>query len=214
MGRGEGEGQARGPLREVLSDPTLRRLQYAMLGSVLGRFGFLVALAVWAFHEGGAALVGIAGFLRIGPGALVAPFASPLVDRHPRQRVMAASDLGRAVLFALAAGAIAAGLPGAVTLVLVALTSMLGTLFEPARAALMPAPVGRPDQLAAANAVASAVNSVAFFAGPALGGVLLAATSPQLVFAVTALALLWSAANVVRLRPRHADAIASAGEPG
>src|SRR4051812_36128354 len=151
MSQGEADGGARGPLRDVLSDPTLRRLQYALLGSVLGRFGFFVALGVWAFREGGAALVGVAGFLRIGPGAFVAPFASALVDRHPRQRVMAASDLGRAVLFALAAGAIAGGLPVAVTLVLVALTSMLGTLFEPARAALMPALVERPDQLAAAN---------------------------------------------------------------
>src|SRR3954451_2282442 len=123
MAEGEAAGRARGPLREGVSDRTLRRLQYALLGSVLGRFGFFVALGVWAYREGGAALVGLAGFLRIAPGAFVSPFASALVDRHPRQLVMAVSDLGRALLFALAAGAIAAGLPVAVTLVLVTLTS-------------------------------------------------------------------------------------------
>src|SRR5690349_6496570 len=168
MSDAERDGEARGPLREVLRDPTLRRLQYALLGSVLGRFGFFVALGVWAYQEGGAALVGVAGFLRIGPGAFVGPFASALVDRHRRERVMAFSDLGRAVLFALAAAAVAADMPAAVTLTLVALTSLLGTLFEPARAALMPALVERPEQLTAANAVASAVNSTAIFIGPAI----------------------------------------------
>src|SRR4051812_25322504 len=123
MARSDGDGRAPGPLREVLRDPTLRRLQYAILGSVLGRFGVIVALGVWAFREGGAGLVGLAGFLRIGPGAFVAPFASALVDRHRRERVMAASDLGRAILFVLAAGAVAAGLPVVVVLLLVALTS-------------------------------------------------------------------------------------------
>src|SRR3954447_12922648 len=98
MSQGEADGGARGPLREVLADPTLRRLQYALLGSVLGRFGFFVALGVWAFRQGGAARVGLAGFLRIAPGAFVSPFASALVDRHPRQLVMAVSDLGRALL--------------------------------------------------------------------------------------------------------------------
>src|SRR6478609_1753857 len=104
-------------VRAVLRDRTLRRLQYALLGSVLGRFGFVVALGVWAFNEGGAALVGIAGFIRMAPGALIAPLAAPLVDRYPRERIMAASDLSRALLFALAAVAVAADLPPVVVLV-------------------------------------------------------------------------------------------------
>src|SRR3978361_2013609 len=94
-------------VRAVLRDRTLRRLQYAVLGSVLGRFGVIVARGVWADQEGGAGVVGVAGFLRMGPGALVAPLASALVDRHPRERIMAASDLIRAVLFGLAAAAVA-----------------------------------------------------------------------------------------------------------
>src|SRR3954454_14764173 len=141
----------------VVRDRTLRRLQYAVLGSVLGRFGFIVALGVWAYEEGGAGLVGLAAFLRMGPGALVAPLASALVDRHPRERIMAASDLTRAVLFALAAVVVAVNGPVFLVLPLVTLASLAGSVFEPARAALMPALVETPDQRAAANAVGSAV---------------------------------------------------------
>jgi CRP-like cAMP-binding protein/predicted MFS family arabinose efflux permease len=199
-------------VRAVLRDRTLRRLQYALLGSVLGRFGFVVALGVWAYREGGAGLVGLAGFIRLAPGALVAPFAAPLVDRFPRERLMAASDLVRALLFALAAGAVAAGLP-VVVLVLVGLASLAGAVFEPARAALMPSLVDTAKELTAANAVGSGVNSTGYFLGPALGGLLLVATSVQVVFAATAGALVWSAVNVMLLRPRHVEEpVAARGE--
>src|SRR4051794_2020230 len=114
----------------VLRDRTLRRLQYAVLGSVLGRFAFMVALGVWAYEEGGAGLVGVAAFLRIGPGALVAPFAAPLVDRYPRERVMAISDFLRATLFALAAVVVAADGAPFLVLILLTLTSLAAAVFE------------------------------------------------------------------------------------
>jgi MFS family permease len=201
----ESDQTAEGPFRAVFGDPTLRRLQLAVLGSMLGRFGFVVALAVWAYRHGGAGLVGLAGFLRIGPGALVAPFASALADRHRREHVMAVSDIGRAVLFAGIAVLVAVNGPVAAVLGLVTLTSLFGAVFEPARAALMPSLVATPERLTAANAVSSAVNSTSYFLGPAVGGLLLAATSPQLVFSATAVALVWSAANVMRLHPRPVD---------
>ena len=72
---------------------------------MLGRFGFIIALAVWAYREGGAGLVGLAGFLRMAPGAIAAPFAATLADRYPRRTLMIISDLARCacmvVLFAV-----------------------------------------------------------------------------------------------------------------
>ena len=38
-------------IRAVLRDKMLRRLQYAVIGSMLGRTAFMVALGVWAFRE-------------------------------------------------------------------------------------------------------------------------------------------------------------------
>jgi MFS family permease len=206
-----------GAFGAVVRNRTLRRLQYAVLGSMLGRCAFVVAMAVWAYRAGGAGLVGVAGFLRLAPAAVVSPFAATLADRFPRQRVMAASDLGRAAACLAIAGAVAADLPAAVVLALIALLSVLGALFEPARVAIMPSLVDRPEQLAAVNAVASAVNSAAYFLGPALGAFLLAVTSVAVTFAATAVALLWSVAFVLLLRPRAreepAAGRAAAAEP-
>src|SRR3954451_22010736 len=173
-------------VRTVLRDRTLRRLQYAILGSVLGRFAFGVAIGVWAFQAGGAGLVGLAGFLRTAPGALVAPVAAPLVDRYPRERIMFASDFTRAVLMALTAAAVAWDAPEATVLVLLALALLASAVFEPGRAALIPSLVDDPALLTAANAVGSGVNSTGYFLGPALGGVLLVVTSVQVVFLATA----------------------------
>jgi MFS family permease len=199
--------------RAVVRNRTLRRLQYAVLGSMLGRCAFVVGMAVWAYRAGGAGLVGLAGFLRMAPAAVVSPFAATLADRYPRQRVMAASDLGRAVVCLAVAAAVAADAPVAVVLVLIALLSVLGALFEPARVAIMPSLVDRPEQLAAVNAVASAVNSTAYFLGPALGAFLLAISSVSVTFVATAFALLWSVVFVLLLDPRAKEepATGSAG---
>jgi MFS family permease len=196
---------AEGAFRSVVRNRTLRRLQYAVLGSMVGRMAFVVAQAVWAYRAGGAALVGVGGFLRMAPAAVVSPFAATLVDRYPRQRVMAASDLGRAVLCLAVAGAIAVGAPAVLVLFLIAVMSALGALFEPARAAIVPTLVDRPELLAATNAVSSAVNSTAYFAGPALGAFLLAVSSVPVTFLATAVALLWSVVFVVTLHPRAPD---------
>ena len=58
MGSDDGGATLRA-FRAVLADRRLRRLQYALLGSVLGRFGSLVALGVWAYRIGGPGLVGV-----------------------------------------------------------------------------------------------------------------------------------------------------------
>lgn len=188
------------PLRRVWANPVLRRLNYALVGSVAGRFLFVVAFGVWAYQEGGAALVGIAGALRVLPGVLVAPFAGPLVDRSSKILVMAVSDLGRAVTMLLIAAAIALDAGAVPVLVLATVAAALATFFEPARAALMPALAEEPEELTAANVVGGMVNSIGFFAAPALGGLLLAVSSPEVVFVVTAAVLLASAGWALTLR--------------
>ena len=95
----------------VLRNPSLRRLQYAVLGSMLGRMAFIVAIAVWAFDVGGPELVGLAGFLRMAPGAIVAPFSATFADRYPREKVMAVSDGSARAPQPRRAGAVAVDAP-------------------------------------------------------------------------------------------------------
>jgi MFS family permease len=70
--------------------------------------------------------------------------------------------------------------------VLAVLVVVAEPLFRSAQAALTPALVSTPEELTAANVLASGVESVGLFLGPALGALLLAATGVALVFGATA----------------------------
>jgi MFS family permease len=199
----EAEGRAKASLRAlgaVFSSPSLRRLQLAWVGSILGGWAYLVALGVYAYDQGGAAAVGFVGLIRFIPGAIVAPFAATLVDRYSRVAVMIASDVIRLVLMLGAAAVIASDGPAPVVYALVALTTISGTVFRPAKAALLPSLVASPAELTAANVASSTLESVGTFLGPALGGLLLAVSDPAVVFAVNGATFLWSALLVIGLR--------------
>ena len=197
------ESRARASLRalgDVLSSPPLRRLQLAWVGSILGGWAYLVALGVYAYDQGGAAAVGLVGLIRLIPAALAAPFTASLVDRFSRVRVIVVSDLTRCVLMLVAAGTIAVDGPAPVVYTLVAVTTVVGTVRRPAQSALLPALVRSPAELTAANVASSTLESVGTFLGPALGGLLLAVSSAEVVFAANGVSFLWSAALVFGLR--------------
>ena len=199
----QSSGRARASLAAlgaVLSSPPLRRLQLAWAGSILGGWAYLVALGVYAYDQGGAAAVGIVGLIRLVPAALAAPFTSSLVDRFSRVAVMVTSDLARFALMLVAAGVIAADGPSAVVYATVAVSQVVGTVFRPAQSALLPGLVRTPSELTAANVASSTIESIGTFLGPALGGLLLAVSSAQVVFAANAVTFLWSAALVFALR--------------
>jgi len=187
-------------LGAVFASAPLRRLQLAWVGSILGGWAYLVALGVYAYEEGGATAVGIVGLIRLVPAALVAPFSASLVDRFSRVTTMIVSDVVRFALMIGAAAVIAADGPSPIVYALVALTTIAGTVFRPAKAALLPSLVSSPAQLTAANVASSTLESIGTFLGPALGGLLLAVTSPAVVFAANGVTFLWSAALVLGLR--------------
>jgi MFS family permease len=186
-------------LGDVFGNPGLRRLQFAWIGSVTGDWAYAIALGVFAYEAGGATAVGLVALLRFLPSAVVAPFAAVLADRYPRQRVMLAADAIRAAALAGAATVALAGGPVPVVYALAALVAVVSTAFQPAQAALIPTLARDPRELTAANVASSTIESVGSFVGPALGGLLLAVTSPGVVFAATAGAFVWSALNVARI---------------
>lgn len=189
-------------MARVVREPDVRRLLLALAGSYIGYWGFTVALGVWAYDRGGAGLVGLAAFVRLAPSAIFGPFMGIVADRYPRTRVMVACDLTRAVLLGGVAVAIAAGAASVFVLAPLALVSIAGGLFRPAQAALMPTLARTPEELTAANAAASTIQSAGIFVGPALGGVLLVVASPQAVFAAVAVTVLLSAILVLRIEAR------------
>jgi MFS family permease len=184
----------------VVANEDLRRLELAWSGSILGQWGYEVALAVFAYRAGGATAVGLVTLARLLPAAFVAPFAALLGDRFQRRRIMVAADLARALAMAGAAGAVYAGASATVVYALAVVAAVTGTAFAPAQSALLPSLARSPEELTAANATSTTLESVGFFAGPALGGLILAFTSVGAVFALTAALFLWSALVLGRIR--------------
>jgi MFS family permease len=193
-------GESSRAFAAVFVNDDLRRVELAWSGSVIGQWGYEVALAVFAYRAGGATAVGLVALVRLLPAAIVAPFAALLGDRFRRRRIMVAADLARVCSMGGAAAAVFADAPAAVVYSFAVLTALASTAFAPAQSALLPSLARSPEELTAANATSTTLESLGFFIGPALGGLLLAVTSVGAVFAVTAGLFLWSALVLVRIR--------------
>ncbi len=203
---GEQIRESRAAIAGVVRNPGLRRLNLALVGSVIGDWAYAVAASVYAYTQGGATAVGVLGVIRYVSVAVVTPFASVLADRYDRRRVMIVADAVRAVLVLAAAAIIEADGPAVAVYVLAVVVALVGTPFRPAQAALLPQLAERADELTAANVASSTIESVGFFAGPALAGLLLAVTDTAAVYAFDALTFVWSAVVVLGLRlPAAAD---------
>ena len=143
----------------------LRRAQLAFFGAWAAEWAVTVVLAVYAYQRGGATEVGVVALVRVLPAAVVAPIATQLADRWPRERVLVAVSLVRSVSIAAAAWAVAADGPAVAVYALVTLSSAAAVLFRPVHSALLPSLCDTPQRLAGANAVRGALDSAATLAG-------------------------------------------------
>jgi len=189
-------------LQNVFANPGLRRVELAFAGSIVGDWAYAVAVALYAFEHGGATAVGVLGVIRYLSLAIVTPLTSTLADRYPRRLVMISSDISRAVLVFAAAALIESNGPSIAVYVLAITTAIFGSPFRSAQASLLPQLARDPGELAAANVASSTVESIGFFAGPALAGLLLAVTGIPVVYALNALTF----PVVGRARVRASDA--------
>ena len=186
--------------REVFRNQGLRRIQLAWAGSDLGTWAYGIVVFVYSYEQGGATAVGLVGLARWFSAAIASPFAAVLGDRYDRRWVMAGSDLARAALIGAAALAVFTDASPYAVYVLAVLVSVVATLFRPAEAALTPSLARTPEELTAANVSASTIESVGTFAGPAIGGLLLAAVGTSVAFIVTGALMLWSALLIAGIR--------------
>jgi MFS family permease len=193
-------GDAARSFSQVFKNPDIRRLEGAWAVSIISYWAYGIALAVFAYQEGGAAAVGLVGLVRFIPSAIASPFAAMLADRYRRVLVIVVAELLRVVLVALTVVVIVLDGPFALVLLLSGLAAVVNSAEGPAEQALLPTLAKSPSELTAANVVSSTIESLAIFGGPAIGGVLLAATSPEAVFGAAAAAFLLSAFLISRIR--------------
>lgn len=199
-GLGRRLGDSAAAFAAVARNANLRWLELAWTASIVGHYAFLIAVSVYAYGVGGEKAVGLIFLARLIPAALIAPFAGLLGDRYPRERVLLLTNITRIVFVAASAAAVFADAdPWVVYAVSIAAT-IATTPFRSAQAALTPSLARAPEELTAANAVASGIESIAIFAGPALAGVLLAVASTGVVFSITAAFLVVSTLFLVLIR--------------
>ena len=185
---------------QVFRNPNIRRIEGAWAASILAHWSYGIALAVFAYRDGGAAAVGLVGLVRFLPSAAASPFAAVLGDRYRRERVIVAAELSRAVLLAITTVIVITDGPSALVYVLAGLVAVAYSAVRPAQAALLPTVARTPQELTAANVTSSTIESLGIFGGPAVGGVLLAVTGEEVVFGAAAAAFLLSALLVSRVR--------------
>jgi MFS family permease len=184
----------------VFTNADLRRVELAFAGSEIGKWLYIIALAVFAYDAGGAAAVGLVALIRTVPAAVSAPFTALLADRYSRERVMLVATLIRVVAMVGATAVALADAPAAYIYVLAGIVTVASTAFRPAQAALLPSLARTPEELTSANLAASTIATLAGFAAPAAGALLLAAGSVGVTFAATAAVFAASAVLVARVR--------------
>jgi MFS family permease len=185
----------------ALREPQFRLLWFGQTASALGDSLVFVALPFAVIQTGGgAAELGLvlaaftlarAGFILVG---------GVWADRLPRRAVMLACDAVRGTVNGLVAIAL---LTGSIEIWMFVVSSALfgaaSAFFGPASTALVPATISS-GRLQQANALLQLSTNATNIFGPALSGVLVAATEPGWVFAADALSFVVSAAFLARLR--------------
>ncbi|MEP7335407.1 MAG: MFS transporter [Actinomycetota bacterium] len=202
-----------GAFRRAFSNPGLRRIQLAWVGSNVAGWAYGVVIAVYAFQQDGAYAVGLVALVRFIAAGIASPLTGVVGDRLPRARVMLAADLIRIVLFLAMAGLVAAGSASLLVYAISVVGTVVGTAFRPAQAALVPSLARTPEELTASNVTSSTTESIGMFVGPALGGVLVAVSGVEIALVVITALLGWSALMVALIdEPARAEREASEPE--
>lgn len=182
----------------VLSHSNFRLLFFATLGSGLGTWMATIALVVDVNDRTNSSWwVGALFIVTFLPSVVVGLVAGPLIDRLSRKRLLVSSDLVRLAVFV--------ALPFVDTalaiVLLAAVNGIANSFFRPAVLAGVPNLVPA-EELASGTSLLQATDWVATAVGPVLGGALVSASGPHIVYWINAATFAFSAALIVRIPGR------------
>jgi predicted MFS family arabinose efflux permease len=170
----------------ALRNPSLARVLFAFFVFNAAEWGTWIAILVYAYDRGGPGAAALVAVIQLIPCAILAPVAATLGDRIPRNRALAIGYLLQAITMGLTALALFASAPVPLVYAMASITAVSETLTRPVHLSALPGMARTPEELSAANALSSTIEGLAIFVGPAIMGVLIAASGPGLVFAVMA----------------------------
>lgn len=193
----------------VLRLPNFRYLFLGQAASAIGDRVVLVALALYITQRTGSPtdLGLVLGAQTLALVALLL-FGGVWADRLPRQRIIIATDVTRAMLHALLAALIFAGSLTIWELVVIeVLFGFAQAFFQPAYTGLIPQTV--PSELLQdAKAITETMANLAFLIGPALATLLVLGVGAGEAFALDAATFVVSALLTMRVHPRPVARVA------
>jgi hypothetical protein len=188
-----------GGITAALRHRDFRLLMTGYAATLVGGWAYNVGLAVWIFEQTGSpAWLAIATICRFVPSLLFSAYAGVIAERFERVRLMARLDLAAAGFMVALAIETATDLPVALVIATGAVSSTVGTIYEPAAAAVTPQVVGE-RHLAAANALRGTIDNVAVIAGPGVGALIVLLGPPSVAMCVNSATFLASALAVSRM---------------
>jgi MFS family permease len=199
--------ESRPSFRGALRHRDYRWLASAFTVSNIGSWAYNVALMVWVFNSTGSAVwAGAVSLARFVPALLFSAYGGVLAERFERRSLIVTLYWTAAATHVLMALIVGSDGPIVVALVLAALGTMQGTIYEPAIIALTPEIVGEKD-LAAANSLNSLIDNSAIIAGPAIGALLLMWFDPSVTILINAATFVYAAAatRMVGARSQPSD---------
>ena len=197
-----GKRAARGRYRDALRHRDLRLLIATFTIDQIGSWSYIIVISVYIFDRTHSTQwLAANAACRWGPSLLLASYGGVLADRYQRTTVMAVSALACAVLMTGMAVVVGSDAPVAFVLAISALSSVALAPYPAAAGALTPEIVGEQD-LAAANSIFSALESLVVVVGPGIGGLLLLTGRPVIGVVINAASFAVAAALVTRLRVR------------
>ena len=170
----------------------------SFIGFAFAEHATWLAILVYAYDRGGVAEAGLLAMIQLLPATVVAPFAAYAGDRFRVERVLSFGYVVQALSMTSTALAMWAGLP-VVSYIAATVAASSITFSRPVMGAVLPVITRTPSDLVAANVVTGFIEYVGMFAGPLIGGLVLANGSPALVFAICGAATANSALMSLRL---------------
>jgi len=190
--------------RTVAGNRNLVRLFFGEFVSGIGDWLYLVALLVIVYREtSDPVLLGLIGGARILPYIGLSVPAGFIIDRYDRRLILLLTDLIRgAAMVGLAA---VAWLDGPVWLImgLAIGATCFAVFFRPAIGAYLPSLTRDEGELGPANSIFATLGEVSFIIGPAIAGIIIAATDLAWAFAINAVTFAVVAAVLWTLPPNH-----------
>ena len=177
--------------RTIAGNRNLVRLFAGEFVSGIGDWLYLVALLVVVYREtSDPFLLGVVGGARIIPYIVLSVPAGILIDRFDRRLILIITDIIRGL--AMVGLAAVTFLHGPVWLVvgLAIFATCFAVFFRPSIGAYLPSLVRNEAELGPANSIFATLGEITFIIGPAIGGLIIAATDLGWAFVINALSFL------------------------